>query len=65
MAIDQDGGPEIAVDAGHQTPQRAMIGLIEDLDPAQRLADRQPVAVDLLGVADDARHRAEPPGHPH
>ena len=65
MAIDQDGGAEIAVQPHEYAPQHAMIGLIEAVDPAQRLADRNALVVDFLGVADHARHSAEPAGDPH
>ena len=65
MAVDQHGGAEIAVHPGEQPPQRAVIGLVQALDPPQRLVDRNPLVVDFLRVADHARDRAEPAGHPH
>ena len=65
MAVDQHGRAEIAVHAGEQPPQRAVIGLVEALDPAQRVVDRNALVVDFLRVADHARDRAEPAGDPH
>ena len=47
--------------AGEQAPQRAVIGLVQPLDAPDRLVDRDALAVDFLGVADDARDRASPP----
>ncbi len=65
MAIDQDGGAEFTVQPHEQAAQRAVIGLIEPVDPAHRFGDRNALIVDFLGVADDARHGAEPAGDPH
>ena len=65
VAVDQHGGAEIAVHAGQQAPQRAVIGLVEPLDAAQRIVDRDALVVDLLRVADHARDRAEPARDPH
>ena len=48
-----------------QAPQGAVIGLVEAVDAAQRFADRNALIVDFLGVADHARHGAEPAGDPH
>ena len=65
MAIDQDGGAEIALQPHEQPPQRAVIGLIQAVDPPQRFADGNALIVDFLCVADHARHRAEPARYPH
>ena len=65
MAIDQNGGAEIALQPHEHAPQRAMIGLVEAVDPPQRFGDRNALIVDFLGVADHARHGAEPAGDPH
>ena len=42
-----------------------MIGLVERLDAAQRIVDRNAVVVDLLRVPDHARDGAEPARDPH
>ena len=65
MAIDQDGGAEIAVDAREQSPQRAVIGFVQAFDPADRVVDRNALAVDFLRVADHAGDGAEPARDPH
>ena len=51
--------------AGEQPAQRAMIGLVEILDAAERVIDRDALVVDFLRVADHARDGAEPAGDPH
>ncbi len=48
-----------------QPAQRAVIGLVEHLDPPQRLVDVEPLAIDFLAVADHARDGAETAGDPH
>jgi hypothetical protein len=48
-----------------QPPQGAVVRLVERLDPAQRLVDIEPLAVNLLPVADHARDGAETAGDPH
>ena len=65
MAVNQHRRAEIAVDAGEQAAQRPVIGLVEALDPAKRVVDRNALAVDFLGVADHAGDRAEPARDPH
>ena len=65
MAVDQDGGAEIAVQPREQAPQCPMIRLVEAVDAPQRFGHRDALIVDFLGVADDARHRAEPARDPH
>ena len=65
VAIDQHRRAEIAVDPGEQPPQRAVIGLVEALDAAERVVDRDALVVDFLGVADHARDGAEAAGDPH
>ena len=65
MAIHHDHGAERLVRLVDQPPQRAVVGLVQRLDPAERVVDRQPLAIDLLAVADHARNGAEPAGHPH
>ena len=42
-----------------------MIGLVEALDPAQRVVDRDALVVDFLRVADHPRDGAEPARDPH
>ena len=64
MTIDQCGGAELAMHLGEQPAQRAMVRLIERLDPAQRVVDGDALVVDFLRVADHARHGAEPAGDP-
>ena len=65
VAIDQDGGAEVAVHPRHQAAQGPVIGLVEALDAAQRVVHRNTLMVDFLGIADHARDRAEPARHPH
>ena len=65
MAIDQHRGAEIAVQPREQPAQRAVIGLVQALDAAQRVVDRNALVVDFLGVADHPRDGAEPAGDPH
>ena len=65
MAIDQNRGAEFVVQPHEHAAQRAMIGLIEPVDPAHRFRNRNALIVDFLGVADHARHGAEPAGDPH
>ena len=65
VAVDQDRGAEFAVQAHEQAAQRAVIGLVEPVDPPQRLGDRNALIIDFLGIAHHARDRAEPAGHPH
>jgi two-component system, cell cycle response regulator CpdR len=65
MAVDQRRGAEVGVDAGQQSPQRPVVGLVEAFDPPQRVVDGKPLVVDLLGIAHDPRHRAEPARDPH
>ena len=65
MAIHHDHRAERLMRLVDQPPQRAVIGLVERLDPRQRVVDRQPLAIDLLAVADHARDGAEAAGHPH
>ena len=65
MAVDQDRRAEIAVNAREQAPQRPVIGLVQPLDAPDRVVDRDALAVDFLGIADDARDGAEPARHPH
>ena len=36
-----------------------------ELDPRQRVVDRQPLAIDLLAVTDHARDGTKAAGHPH
>ena len=45
--------------------KRAVIGLVEAVDPPQRFGDGNALIVDFLGVADDAGDRAEAAGNPH
>jgi hypothetical protein len=65
MAIHQDHGAERLMRLVDQPPQRAVIGLVERLDPPQRVVDIEPLAIDLLAVADHARDGAEAAGDPH
>ncbi len=65
MAIDQNGGAEVAVQLGEQAPQRPMIRLVEAFDAAQGVVHRNALVVDFLRVADHPRHGAQAPGHPH
>ena len=65
MAVDQHRRAELAMHAGEQPAQRAVIGLVEILDAAERVIDRDALVVDFLRVADHARDGAEPAGDPH
>ncbi len=65
MAIDQHGGPEVAMHARDQPPQRAMIRLVERFYPPQGFINREPLAVDFLRVTHNARDGAEPARYPH
>ena len=65
MAVDQDGGAEFVVQPREQAAQRAVIGLVEPVDPPHRLVNRNALIVDFLGIADDARHGAEAARDPH
>ncbi len=48
-----------------QPAQRAVVRLVERLDPRQRVVDGKTLAIDLLSVSDDAGNGAETAGHPH
>src|SRR6202011_633890 len=63
--IHHDHGSERLMPLVDQPPQRAVIGLVERLDPRQRVVDGKPLTIDLLSVADHARDGAETAGHPH
>ena len=65
MAVDQHGGAEILVHPRKQPPQRAVVGLVQALDALERVVDRDAPVVDFLGVADDARDRAQAASDPH
>ena len=65
MAIDQHCRAEVAVRAGDQPAQRAVVGLVQPLDTGQRFVDRNALIVDLVGVSDNARDRSQSAGHPH
>src|SRR5665647_2557893 len=65
MAIDQHGGAEIVVQPGEQPAQRAVIGLVQALNPPQRVVDRNALIIDFLGVANHPRHGSQAPRHPH
>ena len=65
VAVDQDGRPEIAVNAREQAPQHPMVGFIESLDAPNGIVDRDALTVNLLGIADYARHGSKPPGDSH
>ena len=65
MAVDQDRMAEGARGAVDELAQHAVIGLVEPLDPPQRLVDGRRPAIDLLPVGDDPRDGAEPAGDPH
>ena len=65
MAIHQDHGAEPLMRLVDQPAQRAVIRLVQRLDPRQPVIDRQPFAIDLLAVTDHARDGAETAGHPH
>ena len=65
MAIHHDHGAERLMRLIDQPPQRAVIGLVQGLDPRQRVVDREPLAIDFLAVADHARDGAETAGDPH
>ena len=65
MAIHHHHRSERLMRLVDQPPQRAVIGLVERLDPRQRVVDRKALAIDLLAVADHARDGAETAGHPH
>ena len=65
MAINQHGGAEIAMQPHENPPQGAVVGLVQAVDPLERLGDRNTLIVDFLRIADHARNRAEPAGHPH
>ena len=65
MAIHQDHGAERLMRLVDQPAQRAVIGLVQRLDPRQPVIDRKPLAIDFLAVADHARDGAETAGHPH
>jgi hypothetical protein len=65
MAIHHHDRAECLMRLVDQPPQRAVIGLVERLDPRQRVVDGEALAIDLLSVADHARDGAEAAGHPH
>ncbi len=65
MAIHHHHRSERLMRLVDQPPQRAVIGLVERLDPSQRVVDGEALAIDLLAVADHARDGAEAAGHPH
>src|SRR5262249_25519225 len=53
MTIDQDRSSEIPVDAREKAAQRAMVRLVQPLNPPNRVVDRNALAIDFLRVADD------------
>jgi hypothetical protein len=65
MAIDQQCLAKSPVSAGDDPPQGAMIRLVDGVDARHRLLDRQPACIDLLRLADHARHGSKPAGDPH
>src|SRR5947209_6083804 len=65
MAVDQNGGAEIALNAREYTAQGPMIGLIQSLDAADGVVDGNPVRIDLLRLANDPRDRPKATGYAH
>jgi len=63
MAVDQHGNAEGALRIDDQPAQRSMIRFVIALDPRQRFLHRQPLVINLAGVANDARDGAEPAGN--
>ena len=62
MAVDQHGEAEAGMGACHQPLQRVVIGLVDRLDAADRLGERQPARIDVEPLADQLRHGAKPAG---
>ncbi len=65
MAIHHHHGSERLMRLVDQPPQRAVIRLVERLDPRKRVVDAEALAIDLLSIADHARDSAETAGNPH
>ncbi len=65
MAVDQDGGAEVAVQPHEKRAAARDDRACRGPRSGQRVVDRDALVVDFLGVADHARHRAEPAGDPH
>ena len=54
VAVDQDCGAKIPVQPAEQAAQGAVIRLVKALDSPQRVINRYPLIVDLLGIAERA-----------
>ena len=63
VAIDQEGDAETLARLLQQIGKRGVEGPIEPLDALESGADGQSLAIDLLGVGDDAGDGAEPAHH--
>ena len=63
MAIDQNGDAEALAGRLQQLGQGRVERPVQPLDALEGGADRQPLAIDLLGIGDDARDGAEPADH--
>ena len=57
--------PNCLLRLGEQLLQRGVVGRIEPVDALQRGADRERLAIDLVGLRDDARDGAKAADHPH
>src|ERR1700747_3881129 len=53
VTIDQDRGPEASVNAGEQTTQRPVIGLVEPLYSPDRVVDGEALTIDFLRITHD------------
>ena len=65
MTVNQDCSAKIPVQPAEQAAQGAMIRLVKALNSPQRVINRYPLIVDLLGIADHAGHRSKATRHAH
>jgi len=65
VAVDEEGDAEARLGAGDEAAQRGMVGFVDALDALEPLGHLERPRVDLLGIGDDPRDRAEAAGDAH
>jgi hypothetical protein len=63
VAVDENGDTEALASRLQEIGQGCVEGPVEPLDTLKGGPDRQPFALDLLGVGNDARNGSEPTHH--